>query len=202
MKILKFSLFIFLTMSQFFLFAEKVCNPNESIAYQKKRYISQGLLINVAKDKILFSWPVKVCNCWISSLFGKRGSGFHAGVDFAATKGTQVYAVADGYVKIAQQNLDPKGYGNMVLIDHQDSGYKSRYAHLNSLSVSQGQQVEQGQKIGTVGSTGHVITKHGSDPSHLHFEIYKGDKRVDPLSCLFASDIALLKVKKKLATLK
>ena len=82
------------------LLAEKMCNPHESIEIQKKRYISKDLLVVYMKEKMLFSWPVKVCQCWISSLYGKRGIGFHHGVDLAATKGTPVYAAANGYIEI------------------------------------------------------------------------------------------------------
>lgn len=189
------------------LHAEKLCKTDESIEQQKRRYITQGLLVACMKEKIIFSWPVKVCECWISSLYGKRRSGFHSGVDFAAIKGTDVFAAADGYVTTAQKNNDPKGYGNMILIEHahEKSMYKTRYAHLDTIEKQIYNQfqngknvaVKQGQKIGTVGATGHVITKSNkNDPSHLHFEIYKNDQRIDPLKYLFASEIMLLKNKK------
>lgn len=209
MNILKFN---FLTYLLYFglctsLSAEKICIADGSIEKQEKRYISQGLLLACIKEKMIFSWPVKVCECWISSLYGKRELGFHHGVDLAASKGTDVFAAADGYVTIAEKNNDPKSYGNMLLIEHQhqEYTYKTRYAHLDSIEkniyhqVKAGKKVfvQRGEKIGTVGATGHVIAKNSkSDPSHLHFEIYKNGQRIDPLKYLFASQVIMLKSKK------
>jgi len=203
--------YIFFTILLYFglcisLSAEKMCIADGSIEKQNKRYISQGLLLACIQEKMIFSWPVKVCECWISSLYGKRKSGFHHGVDLAASKGTDVFAAADGYVTIAEKNNNPQSYGNMVLIEHQhqEHTYKTRYAHLDSIVKSIYQQVkagkkifvQRGEKIGTVGATGHVIAiNNNSDPSHLHFEICKDGQRMDPLKYLFASQIMLLKNK-------
>jgi len=206
MKKIKYFIFInlfFMTFSSFLL-AEKMCIAHDSIIQQKKRYISQGLLSLLVQDKMLFAWPVKKCECWISSLYGKRGSGFHHGVDLAAIKGTHVFAAADGYIEKIEKSRSVKGYGNMILINHDDR-YKTRYAHLHSIEkhlehqFSDGKKVHvnKGQKIGTVGSTGHVISKNSfSDPSHLHFEVYKGDIRIDPLIYLFASEMMVQKQKR------
>lgn len=187
--------------------AHPICSPDQSIKNQKAKQISQEaqtLLVKVMKDKISLQWPVEVCKCWVSSLFGPRGSSFHNGVDFAAQQGTPVFAAADGIVEVAQKSLDKNGYGNMILLHHDSTTfldelgdtlhYKSRYAHLHDIFVQQGDTVIQGQKIGTVGATGHVITKHPkSDPSHLHFELYRGDKRINPLLALFAMDSVWVK---------
>ncbi|MGZ6251125.1 MAG: M23 family metallopeptidase [Candidatus Chromulinivorax sp.] len=178
------------------------CPEDKSIQVQQAKKIdakSQALLTKIIKDKIMISWPVQVCQCWISSLFGPRKSGFHNGVDFAANKGTPVYAVADGLVEIAQMSDDIKGYGNMILLQHEQLKfkdefghqqlYKSRYAHLDQLFVQQGNKVQKGEQIGTVGASGHVVAKNSkSDPSHLHFEIYRGLTRINPLLVLFAAD--------------
>lgn len=198
-------LFLMLLSTQIIFFAvdsDEICDPHISIENQKSKKISeqgQDLLANIVADEAFFDWPVKVCKLWISSLFGPRKSGYHHGLDLAAVQGTPVYAAADGVVEIAEHSLDKNGYGNMVLIEHKDldfyddlgkrSYYKTRYAHLHALFVKKGQRVKQGHKIGLVGSTGHVIAKHSkSDPSHLHFEVYRGKIRVNPLICLFASD--------------
>jgi len=205
MQVLKSRWFIVvvLSLSSFFLQAEKVCRPDQSIENQRSKKISldaQALLAKIIHDKITLDWPVEVCKCWVSSLFGQRASGFHNGVDFAASKGTPVYAAAHGYVELLQESLDPKGYGNMLLLNHGDSDYKTRYAHLDSLCfqenkkmkcTQQGDKVKKGQQIGTVGATGHVISKKTtSDPSHLHFEVYRGKSRINPLIALFAGDPA------------
>ncbi len=132
-----------------------------------------------------FSWPISPSNFWLSSLFGPRkksdGSwGVHNGIDMAATKGTPVKASAPGRVEIA--NYVP-GYGNMVVISHDYGGYKTRCAHLNSIKVKKRQKISRGSTIGTVGETG-FIRKTGKDGSHLHFEVYKYNKRINPLKVL------------------
>jgi murein DD-endopeptidase MepM/ murein hydrolase activator NlpD len=98
----------------------------------------------------------------------------HTGVDFAAQRGTPVRAIADGRVAQAGWN---GGYGKLVEIQH-DSTYTSRYAHLGSFAsgVREGAAVKKGQIIGYVGSTGR------STGPHLHFELYKDQQYVDPLT--------------------
>lgn len=130
---------------------------------------------------ILFSWPVERSKCWLSSLFGPRfradGSpGFHYGVDMAALRGTPVKAAASGIVMEARY---ARGYGKTILIVH-DRQYKTRYAHLNKIAVMIGQKVNRGSFIGLVGSTGNVRTTN-KDGSHLHFEVYAFNRRVNPL---------------------
>lgn len=132
----------------------------------------------------LFSWPIAKERYWISSFFGKRKRpngtiGFHYGVDLAAFKGTPVFAASSGKV-IQVESVH--GYGNMILIAHNDL-YQTRYAHLDSWCVEQGQKVQSGQKIGFVGDTG-LVRKKGTDASHLHFEIHKDKKPVNPLDFL------------------
>ncbi len=213
MKILKLGMFFVLLLStlSILLAKDELCDPHLSIENQRAKKIpehARDLLKKIIKDikkqklaadEVLFNWPVEVCKCWVSSLFGPRKSGHHNGVDLAASQGTPVYAVADGFVEISENNLDKNSYGNMILLSHEDitfydefgyqMNYKSRYGHLHTLLVEQGDWVEQGQKIGTVGATGHVVAKHAkADPSHLHFEMYRGTKRINPLIALFASD--------------
>ena len=194
MKIIKFVILIGMLLSTQYVVIAKdiICDPDQSIENQKIKIISDDakiLLAKIVKDKISLAWPVEVCKCWISSLFGPRRSGFHNGIDLAAPKKTPVYAAADGIVEIVQMSDDPKGYGNMILLAHKNSDYKTRYAHLDSVLVNQNDAVDQGKQIGTVGATGHVVAKTAkSDPSHLHFELYRGSGRVNPLIALFATD--------------
>ena len=115
----------------------------------------------------------------LSSGFGYRtdpvygGSENHGGQDFATDRGTPVYCTGDGVVE--EVNSKFNGYGNEIVIDH-GYGYKTRYAHLNSMSVVQGRKVKRGEQIGTVGATGKVTGPH------LHYEvIYRGD-RVNPMN--------------------
>ena len=120
-----------------------------------------------------FSWPVSGT---ITSPFGWRPNpfggapDFHPGLDIAAPSGTTVTAAAGGTVILAQWY---GGYGNFILIDH-GGGVATGYGHLSAIYVSVGQQVQRGQAIGAVGSTGH------STGPHLHFEVRIAGKPVDP----------------------
>ena len=99
----------------------------------------------------------------------------HNGVDFSAKRGTPVRAVAEG--KVLYAGWRKGGYGRMIEIQH-DSVYTTRYAHLQGLArgVGRGVSVQKGQIIGYVGSTGR------STGAHLHFELYRDQEYVDPLS--------------------
>jgi len=94
----------------------------------------------------------------------------HAGFDVAAKTGTPVSAAAGGVVTHAGA---AGTYGNLVTIRH-DSGFETRYAHLSKVGVQRGDRVTPGQEVGQVGSTGR------STGPHLHFEIRKDGKAVDP----------------------
>ena len=98
----------------------------------------------------------------------------HLGVDIKAEKATVVKAASEGVVKNIKN--DPR-YGLTIVIEHAN-GYKTVYANLLTTEfVSEGEKVEQGQTIGTVGDTGvyEVV-----DESHLHFEILKDNENVNP----------------------
>ena len=103
----------------------------------------------------------------------------HWGLDFTADEGTNVYSTGNGVVLDLEQNL--WGYGNCIIIDH-GFGYVSRYAHLSAFKVKKGDKIVRGQIIGLVGSTGK------STAPHLHYEIEKNGKKIDPIH-FFHSDI-------------
>jgi hypothetical protein len=131
-----------------------------------------------------FSLPLARGSFWLSSRFGPRAradgsSGFHYGIDLAANRGTPVCAARAGYIEYAGHD---NGYGKTIVVRH-DTRFKTRYAHLDRIEVRTGNTVARGARIGTVGATGHV-RKKGGDGSHLHFEIYRRGKRVDPLQFL------------------
>lgn len=91
----------------------------------------------------------------------------HNGVDFGASRGTPVYASADGVVKVSNyRDGNPwfGGYGNYIMVEHQN-GTQTLYAHLSGVDVSVGDEVRQGQAIGKTGNTGR------STGPHLHFEV-------------------------------
>ena len=114
----------------------------------------------------------------LSSTFGMRKhpiSGFnkmHKGIDFAAPKGTPVYAGGNGVIERAGRN---GGYGNYIRIRHNNE-YKTAYAHLSGFKkgISKGVRVNQGEVIGYVGSTGR------STGPHLHYEIIYQNKQINP----------------------
>ncbi len=101
---------------------------------------------------------------------------FHDGLDFSAPQGTDVYAAGDGVIEMASRS--GYGYGNKIIINH-GYGYQTVYAHLMSFKVSEGQHVKRGQLIGTVGSTGL------STSPHLHYEILRNNKKVNPIFYFF-----------------
>jgi murein DD-endopeptidase MepM/ murein hydrolase activator NlpD len=96
----------------------------------------------------------------------------HYGVDFSAPRGTPIYSTGDGVVKKVKTNYG--GYGKEVLIDH-GYGYVTRYAHMSEFNVKRGQRVKRGECIGYVGSTGK------STAPHLHYEVLKDKKKVNPV---------------------
>ncbi len=113
----------------------------------------------------------------LSSSFGYRKDPFtgrskrHTGVDFALKPGNPVYATGDGVV--ASVKFEFFGYGNSVVIDH-GFGYKTRYAHLKSIGVSEGMKVKRGECIGISGNSGR------SSGPHLHYEVMYKDNYVNP----------------------
>ncbi|MCB0274045.1 MAG: peptidoglycan DD-metalloendopeptidase family protein [Calditrichaeota bacterium] len=112
----------------------------------------------------------------ITSRFGAPGHGSngkwtHKGIDIKAPLGTAVFSAASGVVTFAQYN---GAYGNHIAVEHRD-GLITRYAHLSKIDVKVGENVEAGQKIGEVGSTGGKSTG-----PHLHFEFLINDTFVNP----------------------
>lgn len=100
----------------------------------------------------------------------------HAGIDFAASIGTPIYATADGKVDVVDVKFS--GYGKVVEIDH-GFGYRTRYAHMHDFAVRIGQQVKRGDLIGYVGNTGL------STAPHLHYEVFINGQQVDPVHYFF-----------------
>jgi len=101
---------------------------------------------------------------------------FHDGVDFSAPIGTEVYASGDGVV--VQSTRSNYGYGNVIKIDH-GYGYMTVYAHLNKILVRKGQKIKRGSTIGMVGNSGL------STGPHLHYEVRKNKRQVNPIYYFF-----------------
>lgn len=100
----------------------------------------------------------------------------HWGMDFSAPKGTPVYATGNGTIEKAKRSK--RGYGNQVRINH-GYGYKTFYAHLNKYVVKRNQKVKRGDLIGYIGNSGT------STAPHLHYEIVRNNKRVNPVNYYF-----------------
>jgi murein DD-endopeptidase MepM/ murein hydrolase activator NlpD len=119
-----------------------------------------------------------VANGFISSYFGERSDpfdgreAFHKGVDFAGSPGSAVTAVGAGVVTWAGER---SGYGKLVEINHGD-GFVTRYAHNERTLVTVGQTVKRGEPVAHMGSTGR------STGPHVHFEVLRNGRQVDPLS--------------------
>jgi murein DD-endopeptidase MepM/ murein hydrolase activator NlpD len=103
---------------------------------------------------------------------------FHKGMDFTAKRGTPVYASGDG--KITRADSRSSGYGKHIRIDH-GYGYVSLYAHLNGYNVRRGQKIKRGDVIGFVGSTGR------SQAPHLHYEIAKDGRKINPVNFYYGN---------------
>lgn len=142
---------------------------------------SQGAYYTLDGDLIAsepFAMPLDYGR--VSSPFGMRihpvfgEPRFHTGVDLTAPAGTPIYAAAAGTVEMA---VSGRGYGKHIVLRH-DDGYSTHYAHLSLFAgaLKVGQRIEQGQVIGYVGRTGTATGPH------LHFEVRKDDRPVDPMT--------------------
>ena len=126
-------------------------------------------------------YPVNPKNVQITSPFGARFHPirqtivFHEGIDLAGPAGQPVYATGDGVGESTEVNFS--GYGNVIVIDH-GFGYKTRYAHLKEIKVTQGQVVIRGDRIGTLGSSGL------STGPHLHYEVIYRGTQINPWNFL------------------
>ena len=143
----------------------------------------ETLLTTATWEKETFPAGRPVKKGWVSSSYGWRTNpfsgrrAFHSGVDIAAKWGSETIAVASGVVVHAGLM---GGYGYLVEINHGD-GYVTRYAHNEEILVKQGDTVSQGQVIARVGSTGY------STGPHVHFEVLKKGKTINPVKYMRAS---------------
>ncbi|MBQ6845934.1 MAG: peptidoglycan DD-metalloendopeptidase family protein [Oscillospiraceae bacterium] len=124
-----------------------------------------------------FRWPTKAT--YITSYYGRRSdpitkkSAFHTGIDIGTSLGSEIYAANSGTVIVA--GWSQKGYGNYVVIDH-GGGKATLYAHMHKIKTTKGAEVQKGDVIGLVGSTGY------STGPHLHFEILINGEHTNPMN--------------------
>lgn len=120
----------------------------------------------------------------MASGFGYRTDPFtkarkmHEGMDFTAPTGAPVFATGDGVIRRADNSAS--GYGNHIIIQH-GYGYETLYGHLSKYNCRPGQRVKRGDIIGYVGSTGR------SEAPHLHYEVHKGGKVVNPINFYYGT---------------
>ena len=100
----------------------------------------------------------------------------HEGIDFSAPIGTEIYATGNGTISKVEYN--GRGYGNNVTINH-GIGYYTLYGHMSKVAVRAGQKVKRGDIIGYVGNTG------SSTGPHVHYEVIKNGKKIDPINFFF-----------------
>lgn len=145
--------------------SSKTTSTEETKEVSFIRPVDGDIIKEFAKDNLIFS---ETLNEWIT----------HTGIDLRAEKTEVVKAAASGTVKTIKN--DPR-YGLSITIEH-ENGFKTVYANLlTSEFVVEGEKVEQGQTIGTVGNT---AVFESSDDTHLHFEILKDNVNVDPTTYL------------------
>ena len=142
---------------------------------QYKGYLDQ-ILYNVSYTPLGLPF-----HGFITSRFGQRENPFgadnietHKGLDIRGPIGGQVKATAKGTVQFAGEK---NGFGNCIILRH-GNGFTTLYGHLSKILVTTGQQIEIGQQIGLIGSTGR------STGPHLHYEIQRNGQKIDPASFL------------------
>ena len=130
-------------------------------------------------------WPLKGVQGYVTAVFGPSIHPFtgqwylHKGVDLAYGYGVPIIATANG--KVLEADYDEGNYGNYVKIRHK-YGFYTKYGHMQRLYVKPGQEVSQGDVLGTMGSTGM------STGPHLHYEVHIGSQVVDPVKYINMTD--------------
>ena len=175
--------------------SELVINTTKRVDVLSKRLVIQSRSLDeiakLARDKsnlldaIPAIQPVRNENLKsLASGFGYRSDPFtkirkfHEGMDFSARSGTPIFATGDGVVVRADNSRS--GFGNHIVLRH-GYGYETLYAHLSKYNVKPGKRVKRGDIIGFVGSTGR------SEAPHLHYEVHKNGKPVNPLNFYYGN---------------
>ncbi len=168
--------------------AAELVGALEQLTHQfEDREQQLSILETLLMNRILLEETVPtgrpVTSGWVSSHFGKRTDPFtgkqayHYGVDFAGKEGSRILSVASGVVTWSG---DRYGYGTMVEVDH-GNGYVTRYGHNKTNLVNVGDVIQKGDAIALMGSSGR------STGPHVHFEVLRNGKAVNPVTYLRAS---------------
>ena len=173
--------------------SEQAIALREQMAELERRMVAQGesfgQLVDLAgsKQEMLESIPAiqPVRNSDLKRMASGYGYRIHPiykvrkmhwGMDFSAPTGTEIFATGNG--KVVEVKKKYNGYGHHIKIQH-GYGYETLYAHMSKILVRKGQRVERGEVIGLVGSTGTSVAPH------LHYEVFKEGKRVNPAHYYF-----------------
>jgi murein DD-endopeptidase MepM/ murein hydrolase activator NlpD len=164
--------------------AENLERMEHSIEIQKNSFKDIKRNYQANSEKFKYIPAIKPITGTLISGYGMRYHPIlkyrrmHEGLDFSANIGDDIYATGGGVVKHAGRKST---YGNLVIIDH-GYGYETYYAHLSAFGkgIKAGATVERGDKVGLAGTSGRSVGPH------LHYEIYKDGKSVDPINFLFA----------------
>ena len=173
--------------SELVIEASKRIDQLEKQLYVQSKSFDEVYELAMQKEKMLASIPAiqPVSNKELKRMASGYGNRihpiyktkkFHAGMDFTAPTGTEIYATGNG--KIIEVKKSRRGWGNHIVIDH-GYGYETVYAHLSRFNVRKGQYIKRGEIIGYVGNTGT------STAPHLHYEVHKNGKPVNPVNFYF-----------------
>ncbi|MDG2138803.1 MAG: M23 family metallopeptidase [Flavobacteriales bacterium] len=170
--------------------SEIIINTTKKIDQLTKQLYLQSKsfdeIINLAKNKTKMLSSIPAIQPVSNKDLSRMASGYgyrihpiyktrklHAGMDFSAKNGTEIYATGDGVVSKVRKSR--RGYGNHVKINH-GFGYETLYAHMSKYIVKRGQKVKRGEIIGYVGNTGTSVAPH------LHYEVHKDKKKINPVN--------------------
>lgn len=173
--------------SQLLISTSKKLDQIASQIYVQSKSFDEVYNMALDKEKMLASipaiLPVHTTDLKrLSSFYGYRidpiykVKKFHHGVDFSAPQGTPVYAPGNGTIISTKKSR--KGYGNQIEIDH-GYGLVTFYAHLKEIKVKNGDYVQRGQEIASIGNTGK------STAPHLHYEVRKNNRTANPIYYFF-----------------
>jgi murein DD-endopeptidase MepM/ murein hydrolase activator NlpD len=170
--------------------SEIIINTTKKIDQLTKQLYLQSKsfdeIINLAKNKTKMLSSIPAIQPVSNKDLSRMASGYgyrihpiyktrklHAGMDFSAKTGTEIYATGDGVVSKVKKSR--RGYGNHVKINH-GFGYETLYAHMSKYIVKRGQKVKRGEIIGYVGNTGTSVAPH------LHYEVHKEKRKINPVN--------------------
>ena len=173
--------------------SEQVIALREQMAELERRMVAQGEsvaeLVDLAGSQEVMLKSIPAIQPVRNSDLKRMASGYgyrihpiykvrkmHWGMDFSAPTGTEIFATGNG--KVVEVKKKYNGYGHHIKIQH-GYGYETLYAHMSKILVRKGQRVERGEVIGLVGSTGTSVAPH------LHYEVFKEGKRVNPAHYYF-----------------